>query len=95
MCSSDLLDLSAGGLRLVTEEAYPPGTQLVVKFRLPVRNTFIETVTKARVIRQEPVVFEKKMVYHLGVEFIGLPQNQKDKIFSYIFWKMMEQNRLR
>lgn len=89
------LDLSAGGLRLVTEEAYPPGTQLIVKFRLPVRNNFIETVTRARVIRQEPVVFEKRRLYHLGIEFLDLPQSQKDKIFSYIFWKMMKQNRLR
>ena len=88
------LDLSASGMRLVMEEKYHPGTQLLLKFKLPVRNTFIETVTRALVRRQEPILLDGKRLYHLGVEFIDLPQNQKDKIFSYIFWKMMEQKRL-
>ncbi|MEW6572630.1 MAG: flagellar brake domain-containing protein [Bacillota bacterium] len=89
------LDLSAGGIRLVTDQDYPPGTFLLVKFRLPMRNDFFETVTKAEVIRTEPVVLEKKRLHHLGLKFIDMPQAHKDKIFSYIFWKMMEQARLR
>lgn len=89
------LDLSAGGMRLVCEKEYPPGTVLLVKFRLPLRGGFFETVTKAEVVRTEPVALEKKRLYHSGVKFLDMPQNHRDKIFSYIFWKMMEQARLR
>lgn len=89
------LDLSAGGIRLVTEHEYPPGASLLVKFRLPMRNDFFETVSKAEVMRTEAVVLDKKKLYHLGLKFVDLPQSHKDKIFSYIFWKMMEQARLK
>ncbi|RJX20243.1 MAG: flagellar brake protein [Ammonifex sp.] len=88
------LDISASGLRLVTDKPFAVGTRLLVKFKLPVRDAFYETETKAEVKRQEPILIDNQMVYHLGMEFIGLPQSQKDKIFSYIFWKMMEQKRL-
>lgn len=89
------LDLSAGGLRLVTGQEYSPGTLLLVKFRLPLRKDFFETVTKAEVLRTEPVMLEKKRLFHLGLKFIDLPQAHRDKIFSFIFWRMMEQARLR
>jgi len=89
------LDLSAGGLRLVTEQEHPPGTMLLVKFRLPLRKESFETVTKAEVVRTEPVMLEKRRLFHLGLKFVDLPQAHRDKIFSFIFWKMMEQARLR
>jgi len=89
------LDISAGGMRLVCEKEYPPGTVLLVKFRLPLRNSFFETAARAEVVRTEPVALEKKRLYHSGIKFLDMPQNHRDKIFSYIFWKMMEQARLR
>ncbi|MEW6181672.1 MAG: PilZ domain-containing protein [Bacillota bacterium] len=89
------LDISAGGLRLVAENDYPLGTILLIRFTLPMRNNALETFTKAKVVRQEPILLDKQRLFHLGLEFIDLPQGQKDKIFSYIFWKMMEQSRLR
>ncbi|MEW6172056.1 MAG: PilZ domain-containing protein [Bacillota bacterium] len=89
------LDISAGGLRLVAENEYPPGTILLVKFTLPMRNSHLETLTRARVVRKEPILLDNQQLFHLGLEFVDLPQSQKDKIFSYIFWKMMEQSRLR
>jgi c-di-GMP-binding flagellar brake protein YcgR len=91
---ANALDLSAGGLRLVTDKPFEVGTRLQLKFQLPVRDTFYEIATKAQVKRQEPILMDNQRVYHLGLEFLELPQNQKDKIFSYIFWKMMEQKRL-
>ncbi|MEW6447623.1 MAG: flagellar brake domain-containing protein [Bacillota bacterium] len=92
---SKALDLSAGGIRLVTEYEYPPGTLMLVKFRLPMRKDFFETVAKAEVIRTEAVLLDRKRLYHLGLKFLDLPQAHKDKIFSFIFWKMMEQARLK
>lgn len=89
------LDISAGGMRLVCDKEYPLGTVLLVKFRLPLRNSFFETVARAEVVRTEPVALEKKRLYHCGVKFLDMPQSHKDKIFSFIFWKMMEQARLR
>ncbi|MGO0121714.1 flagellar brake protein [Desulfothermobacter acidiphilus] len=88
------LDLSAGGVRIASPRAYEPGSTLWVRFRLPLRNEELEIATPARVARCEPVVLEGKRLYHLGLEFLQLSRSQKDKIFSYVFWRMMEKRRL-
>jgi len=87
------LDLSASGMRLVTKEGYVPGTYLIVRFTLPMQNSSFEVAAKARVVRQEPVVIDREMLYHVGVKFVDLTQSQRDRIFSYIFWRMMEDRR--
>lgn len=89
------LDFSAGGIRIASPKPYEPGTTLWIKFSLPLRNEEFTLATPARVVRCEPVMLEGRKLYHLGMEFLNLSRSQKDKIFSYVFWRMMEQRRLR
>jgi len=85
------LDLSAGGMKVVDEKRLPKGTPLLVKFSLPLPAkdgslNLVEFNTRARVVYCETVVNGK--LYHVGIEFLDFKENQRDKIFSFIFREM-------
>lgn len=85
------LDLSAGGMKIISSRHYKTGTIIMVKFALPfadkdINNNPFEIETRARVIRYEEI--ERDKVYHLGIEFLDLRERQRDKIFKFIFSKM-------
>ncbi len=85
------LDLSAGGMKIVSKSSCQTGTIIMVKFTLPfadkdINNNPFEIETRARVLRYEEI--ERDKAYHLGIEFLDLRERQRDKIFKFIFSKM-------
>lgn len=85
------LDLSAGGMKIVFDRFYQKEDLVLLKFSLPspAKNdsiNLIEFNTRARVVRCETVISNK--LYHAGIEFLDLKENQRDKIFNFIFREM-------
>ena len=88
------VDLSGGGMKLLTREKIEPGTKILLVFSLPLKNRpeLIEINSLvARCIKVEP----DREVYHIGIKFKDINLNQEDKIVRFIFEKMAQQKRLR
>lgn len=68
-------DLSLGGLLIDTPDTLTEGATVLVRFFVPPERTPIETA--GRVVRVEP---GKSM----GIAFLGLPENHKQKILEYV-----------
>lgn len=88
------VDLSGGGMKLLTREKIEPGTLLLLVFSLPLKNRpeLIEIKSLVvRCIKVEPT----REVYHLGIKFENINLSQEDKIVRYVFEKMAQQKRLR
>jgi uncharacterized protein (TIGR02266 family) len=69
-----MANISTGGLFIRTEEPLGPGTRMVVRFELPNRH---------RVIAVSRVCYAKKGA-GLGVEFLGLDDEDRAEIETYI-----------
>lgn len=79
------IDLSAGGMRLVVPEHYPPGTELDIKLLIEKNNIS----ARGRVVW----TIQKKSSFWLGIDFTGLTINEQDYIIGYVFKKLREQMR--
>ena len=75
-------NVSAGGLFLITQEPYPPGTNLKIVFSLPGESRFIEamgTVIWSRLERQAP---ERQP--GMGVQFMQIKEEDRQRIRSFV-----------
>lgn len=70
-----MANVSTGGLFINTQEPIRPGTRMVVRFELP--------SNKHRVIAISRVSYVKKGT-GLGVEFLGLDDEDREEIEAYI-----------
>jgi uncharacterized protein (TIGR02266 family) len=70
-----MANISTGGLFINTQEPIRPGTRMVVRFELP--------SNKHRVIAISRVSYVKKGT-GLGVEFLGLDDEDREEIEAYI-----------
>ncbi|HEX8183901.1 MAG TPA: PilZ domain-containing protein [Blastocatellia bacterium] len=70
----NMANISTGGLFIATEEPIKAGTRMVVRFELP---------NKHRVIAVSRVCYAKKGI-GLGVEFLGLDDEDREEIETYI-----------
>ncbi|MFZ5648850.1 MAG: flagellar brake protein [Bacillota bacterium] len=82
------LDISAGGMEILTTEEYQYNSLLLVGFTLEMdkKNTH-KFLVKSQVRRVTPVSMKK---YKAGVQFLDLSMSDSDKIFRYIFKKSSE-----
>ncbi|MEW5762014.1 MAG: flagellar brake protein [Bacillota bacterium] len=91
------VDLSAGGMCLVTKQPLEVGAPLLLRFHLDLGEREAEIVTPGRVVRR--VVGPEDDLwqggYRYGIEFVGLPMREQDLIVRYIFRKMAERGKLR
>ena len=69
-----MANISLGGLFISTEEPIRTGTRMVVRFELP---------NKHRVIAVSRVRYAKKGI-GLGVEFLGLDEEDHEELKDYI-----------
>jgi Tfp pilus assembly protein PilZ len=70
-----MANVSSGGLFINTEEPIRAGTRMVVRFELP--------SNKHRVIAVSRVAYVRKGL-GLGVEFVGLDDEDREEIETYI-----------
>ncbi|MFZ5649896.1 MAG: flagellar brake protein [Bacillota bacterium] len=84
------LDISAGGMELLTAQDYPGDSLLLVGFTLELdkknRHRFL---VKSKVCRVIPVSTKKNKI---GVQFLDLTTSDTDRIFRYIFKKSSEKD---
>ena len=82
-------DISGGGLRLIAQQSYPIGMNLLITFELPGQES-IETIVQ--VVRCEQPQTDLN-VYWIGVRYVGLQEKQRNKIIKYVFQKQLERHR--
>jgi len=82
------LDLSAGGLELMTTEPYPEETFVLVCFDLEMQKNKKNNFTVKSLVRRLITISPKK--FKVGVQFQDLTIAETDKIFQYIFKKSSE-----
>ncbi len=82
------LDISAGGMEVMTATPYQKDSFLIVKFNLELNpKTVYNFRLKARVRR---FIQESHRKFKLGLEFVDLSRSDNDRIVKYIFRKSVE-----
>ncbi|PYV34473.1 MAG: hypothetical protein DMG22_05855 [Acidobacteria bacterium] len=81
--SGSVMRLGGGGVFLSVSEAFAPGTELSIRFRLAPRQPVVET--KAKVVYQGPD-------RGIGTEFLEISPEHRETILRFIHHKM-EENR--
>lgn len=79
-------DISGGGLRLISKQTINLGVYLTLRIELPEFGT-IET--PAEVVRVDKPDNERDL-YWIGVRYIKLPENLRNKIIKFVFKKQLE-----
>lgn len=86
-----VVNLSGGGLLLVTSRSLLPGTLLYLHLILQCKKGKKEMRLKGRVVRSSPLkVNNKTLRYRCGVEFVEISEKERDKIISFLFALMRE-----
>lgn len=73
-----IVDLSGGGLGLLASEELPRGTNMFVRFPLPVTQELMEVRGRITSSRARPK--GDQMFYLLGIQFEGLSQQDQERI---------------
>lgn len=79
------VDISGGGMRLIVDDYYPPGTLLHVKLRFDSN----EFTVSGKVTWS----LQKKKSYWLGLNFQDIARTEQDYIINYVFSKMRRHTR--
>ncbi|KMT21717.1 flagellar brake protein [Clostridium cylindrosporum] len=83
--SAKSIDISAGGIKLITTEEIEAGTYIITR----IKSNFIEDIsTVCKVIRVEKDLDMK--IYKMGCRFENLDKLDKEKIVRFIFEKSRE-----
>ncbi|HUW66295.1 MAG TPA: flagellar brake protein [Spirochaetia bacterium] len=89
-----VVNLSSGGLQVLSDRVYAVGTELQLNLTLP-REFPLPIETHARVVWTEKVLEEGRLMNRLGLEFVSPAIWQQDEIFRYIFRRMVEERQKR
>lgn len=85
------VDLSGGGARLRTSQPLELNKKLILSIDLP----SFHLILIGKVLRVQKELHNNKIIYHNGIEFINISENDKEKIIEFIFVRMRElRNRL-
>lgn len=76
-----MLDLSAGGLKLSIRKNYEVGQKLLFLMEFKGEKMLL----KGRIVHKELNLVPKNTVYLYGIKFIGIRENQKEKIIKHLF----------
>jgi hypothetical protein len=82
-------DISGSGMKILVDEAVEPGQFIQAKFLLskyPL--SFMDIL--GEVIHVIPVDEKEQTLYHLGVKFINLSTNERERIIACVFQKQRE-----
>ena len=81
------VDVSGGGISLVTGSPLPMGQHVDMTFLLPTRPEIrLDLLGKVRLVEQ----LEEEGAYKIGVEFVALNEIDRDRLVRYIFQKQRE-----
>jgi len=86
------LDLSGGGIRLLSHKPFLENTILLLKITLPLKTGREFFEVRGRVARSWPD--EDLGLFQVAVQFIEISRTLQDRIVRFIFMKMSEQRRL-
>ncbi len=82
------LDMSGGGLRMVTLEPLERHDRILLKIALDQKNPSQAMLLEARVVRVVPLNIGGWRRYRVGISFIDLPEKVQERIISYLFTVM-------
>lgn len=85
------IDISGGGMKLKTDEAFKQGTVLYLKFYLDLKKGIKEISIVGKVARLWVIEVENKIIYNVGVEFTDINRTIQDYIVNYVFDRMAKQ----
>jgi len=88
-----VINLSGGGLMLVTGRELPVGTVLLLRLSLQSKNEKKEVQVKGKILRVHPLKMGRARRYRYGVQFFDLNEKDRDKIIRYIFTILRERLR--
>lgn len=83
-CKGVIVDISGGGLRFVSKKCFETGTNLYLKFALPIGDEERELELAAKVVTSGPVG-KQKDEYENRVKFLYLENTMREEIIKYIF----------
>ncbi len=90
------LDISGGGALLNTAHSISIGSELVLRFNIPVRNEITPFEVKGRIVRTDQssrLWADPNMSYQYGLRFEDLTTAEQDGIISYVMQTMRERYR--
>lgn len=85
------LDVSGGGMRFISEETFPPDTELLIRFYLPTRDILREISVVGTVVRLSVTEIDKKSLFQVGVRFNNISKAQQEQIVNYVFGRSLSQ----
>lgn len=84
---ASMQDISGGGVRMAVDKIYESGTELLLKFYLPLADRLEEINVSGKVVRSCET---NAAVASLAVEFIKVTRKQQDIIMRYILNKLAQ-----
>ncbi len=88
------INLSSGGLQVLSDRTLVTGYPLKVSFTMP-GDPPLPIAAAARVVWMEKVLEEGRLTNRLGLEFVKPAIWQQDEIFRHIFRRMVEDRQTR
>lgn len=85
-----ITDLSAGGIKLVTESKLSNGRRILISFELENETLSVTGTIKHRALTNTPDSKE----YSYGIQFESLPMKLEDRIAHYVFAKLRQNRKL-
>jgi c-di-GMP-binding flagellar brake protein YcgR len=87
-CTMNSVDLSAGGIKIETDEQFKPGDKYQMALILPFDNEEEEIYVEAEVVRSEPdpsADLGLRKIYLTAFRFNDIAENKKQKILKFIY----------
>ncbi len=83
------IDISSSGMNIVVDKPVEPGKIIHANFVLS-RFPLVLIDLFGQIIRVTPVDEEGKTMYHLGIKFLDLKPNDREKIITCVFQRQRE-----
>ncbi len=78
-----LVDISKGGISLISNVEFPRGKELDVSFELEMKKAGVHKISATGIVRFCSPKMEHG-IYQIGLEFVRIDQEQKDLIIAYV-----------
>ena len=86
------IDLSGGGMKLAVSSTIKVGTKLLLRFNIPGEEVSINVT--AEVVRSDTHEVKGGKLRTVGLNFLDIQENTRDRIIAYIFSKMTKTPRM-
>lgn len=76
-------NISAGGMFLITQDPYPPGTTFRISFGLPPHEKTVEAT--GRVVWSRPQKENPERQPGMGIEFLEIDEQDRERIREFVY----------